>query len=109
MAIPNLAAFILVAALPQTPVQVPQLKPGDRAYSTSQITLRVEARATARPVASLPAGTGVEVKICSKGWCRVTSGSNNGYALAEYVSLQQPAPPASPLPYDVILGAAFLL
>jgi hypothetical protein len=51
----------------------------------------------------------MEVKSCSKGWCRVRSGPNNGYALAEYVSLQQPAPPVTPVPYDLILGAALLL
>ena len=106
MAIPTLSAFLLVAALPQIAAQEPQLKTGDNVYSTSQITIRVEARATARPVASLPAGTSMEVKSCSKGWCRVTAGPNNGYALAEYVSLQQPAPPATLVPYDVILGAA---
>jgi hypothetical protein len=109
MASPTLSVFLLVLALPQIPAQVAQLKTGDKAYSTSPITIRIEARATARSVATLPAGTGLEIKSCSKGWCRVTAGPHSGYVLAEYASLQLPPPPAGPLPYDLILGAVLVL
>ena len=109
MAGPTLSLFLLVLALPQIAVQDAQLKTGDKAYSTSPITIRVEARATARPVATLPAGIGLEIKSCSRGWCRVTAGPHSGYVLAEYASLQVPPPPSRPLPYDLILGAALVL
>jgi len=109
MASPSLSAFILVLTLPQVATQDAQLKAGDRAYSASPITIRIEARATARPVATLPAGIGMEVKSCSKGWCRVTSGSHNGYVLAEYASRQPPPPPARLVRYDIILGAGLAL
>ena len=109
MASPTLSVFLLVLALPQIAAQDAQLKTGDKAYSTSPTTIRIEARATARPVATLPAGTGMEIKSCSKGWCRVTAGPHSGYVLAEYASLHLPPPPSRPLPYDLILGAALVL
>jgi hypothetical protein len=104
-----LAAGVLVLAIPQLSAQEAQFKAGDAGYSTSPITMRIEARATARSVATLPAGTAMEVKSCSKGWCRVTSQSRGGYVLAEYITPQPPPPPARPIPYSLILGAALIL
>ncbi len=51
----------------------------------------------------------MEIKGCSKGWCRVTSAQRGGYVLAEYVTLQPPSPPGQPLRYEFILGAAVVL
>src|SRR5882672_2416005 len=104
-----LAAGILVLAMPQLSAQEAQFKAGDRGFSTSPITMRTEARATARSLTTLPAGTAMEVKSCSKGWCRVVSQSRGGYVLAEYITLQPPPLPARPVPYPVILGAAVVV
>lgn len=105
----QLSVLILLTALPQIAAADAQLKAGDTAYSTSPISIRAEARASARSVASLPAGTAMEIKGCSKGWCRVTSAQRGGYVLAEYVTLQPPSPPGQPLRYEFILGAAVVL
>src|SRR6266550_6454273 len=101
-----LAAGVLVWPIPQLSAREVQFKTGDIGYSTSLITVRTEARATARSVAALPAGTAMEIKSCSKGWCRVMSQSKAGYVLAEYITLQPPLLPARPIPYPLILGAA---
>src|SRR5436189_2912823 len=71
--------------------------------------MRIDARATARSVAALPAGTAMEVKSCSKGWCRVMSQSRGGYVLAEYITLQPPPPPARTIPYPIILSTAVVV
>jgi hypothetical protein len=109
MAIPQLFISVLLTVFSQVPGQeTTPPKTGDTAYTTGPLTIRVEARATARSTASLPAGTAMQIKSCSRGWCRVTSGLRGGYVLAEYLTLQQPPPPARPVPYELILGASIL-
>ena len=78
-------------------------------YSTVAVALRAEARPSARILASMGPGTSMQVKSCSKGWCRVSSGTTSGFVLAEYVSLDRPAPPARPVPYPFILAGAAAL
>ena len=105
----GLQSILLLAVIPSLSAQEAQPKAGDSVYSTVAVALRTEARPTARVVANLGPRMAMHVNSCSKGWCRVSAGAAGGFVLAEYVSLQRPAPPARPVPYDLILAGAVAL
>ncbi len=102
----SLSLILLLAATPPLSAQEAEPRAGDSVYSTVTVALRAEARPSARILANLGSGTAMQVKNCSKGWCRVTSGATGGFVLAEYVSRQRPSPPAHPVPYPLILAGA---
>jgi hypothetical protein len=104
-----LSSILLLAAIPSLSAQEAEPRAGDSVYSTVAIALRAEARPSARILANMGPGTSMLVKSCSKGWCRVSSGTTGGFVLAEYVSLHRPAPPSRPIPYQLILAGAVAL
>ncbi len=95
---PRFLSIVVLLCIPKfLAPQNPPLKAGDTAYSTAPVALRVEGRPTARSVASLPAGTPVVVRQCSRGWCGVKGPAQAGYVLAEYLSMQRPPEPVTPV------------
>ena len=102
--------IMLFAAIPQLSAQESQPGAGDTAYSTASVSIRAATRPASRSIATIPAGTALEVMSCSQGWCRVTTGASGGFVLIEYLSLQQPPDPVQPISYELkLMGAVALL
>ena len=76
--------FVLVSAAAAA------AKPG---VTTSTVNLRKDPNTASDVLAKMPPGSHVEVGDCNDGWCAITFGDKNGYAIATSLDTTGRAPP----------------